>query len=155
MRVKKFKRERGIFSKSPFFTFYWCKIQGKNFVIRLLFNFFPLFRCIPDSQVCNGINDCKDNSTSDESEGTCKDRNVTCPENHLKCKSTTICVEPYWLCDGDNDCGDNSDEDEFHCSSRSCPPNSFRCPDHRCIPGRKDFIVKWFMYFFSSHFWSL
>ena len=91
-------------------------------------------RCIPDSQVCNGINDCKDNSTSDESKETCKDRNVTCPDGHMKCKNTTICVEPYWLCDGDNDCGDNSDEDEFHCSARTCPPNSFRCPDHRCIP---------------------
>lgn len=92
------------------------------------------YRCIPESQKCNGINDCKDNSTSDESKVTCADQNVTCPEGHMQCKNTTICVEPYWLCDGDNDCGDNSDEDDFHCSARSCPPNSFRCPDHRCIP---------------------
>ena len=91
-------------------------------------------RCIPNAQVCNGVNDCKDNKTSDESSKMCGSRNVTCPRNHLQCKSTTICVEPYWLCDGDNDCGDNSDEDPLHCGSRSCPPNSFRCPDHRCIP---------------------
>lgn len=91
-------------------------------------------RCIPNSQVCNGVNDCKDNKTSDEAIDMCQNQNVTCPANHLSCKTTTICVEPYWLCDGDNDCGDNSDEDPLHCGSRTCPPNSFRCPDHRCIP---------------------
>jgi low density lipoprotein-related protein 2 len=76
--------------------------------------------------VCNGINDCKDNKTSDESVEQCGGRNITCPSTHMQCKTTTICVEPYWLCDGDNDCGDNSDEEEFHCSARTCPPNSFR-----------------------------
>ncbi len=58
------------------------------------------YRCIPQSQVCNGVNDCKDNSTSDESLELCKDRNVTCASTHTSCKTTTICVEPYWLCDG-------------------------------------------------------
>ena len=91
-------------------------------------------RCIPQSQVCNGINDCKDNSTSDEASELCASRNVTCPKGHIQCKTTTICVEPYWLCDGDNDCGDNSDEDALQCGATTCPPNSFRCPDHRCIP---------------------
>ncbi|CAB3367800.1 Hypothetical predicted protein [Cloeon dipterum] len=90
-------------------------------------------KCIPASQVCNGINDCKDNKTSDEALERCP-RNTTCPPNHLKCNQTNICVEPYWLCDGDNDCGDNSDEDPLHCAARTCPPNSFRCPNHRCIP---------------------
>lgn len=64
-------------------------------------------RCIPQSQVCNGVNDCKDNATSDETHERCP-QNTTCPANHLKCEKTNICVEPYWLCDGDNDCGDNS-----------------------------------------------
>lgn len=36
--------------------------------------------------------------------------------------------------DTDNDCGDNSDEDPLHCAQRTCPQNSFRCPNHRCIP---------------------
>ena len=91
------------------------------------------YRCIPQVQVCNGVNDCKDNVTSDETHERCP-RNHTCPTNHLQCKTTNICVEPYWLCDGDNDCGDNSDEDPLHCAQRSCPQNSFRCPNHRCIP---------------------
>lgn len=91
------------------------------------------FRCIPKTQLCNGVNDCKDNKTSDESHANCPN-NRTCPGNHLKCETTNICVEPYWLCDGDNDCGDNSDEVALLCSQRTCPPNSFRCPNHRCIP---------------------
>lgn len=90
-------------------------------------------RCIPRAQVCNGINDCKDNITSDETHERCP-RNTTCPNGHLKCEKTNICVEPYWLCDGDNDCGDNSDENPLHCAKTSCPPSSFRCPNHRCIP---------------------
>lgn len=57
-------------------------------------------RCIPQSQVCNGVNDCKDNATSDETHERCP-QNTTCPANHLKCEKTNICVEPYWLCDGE------------------------------------------------------
>ncbi|XP_015126789.1 low-density lipoprotein receptor-related protein 2 [Diachasma alloeum] len=91
------------------------------------------YRCIPQSQVCNGVNDCKDNVTSDETHERCP-RNNTCHPNYLQCKTTNICVEPYWLCDGDNDCGDNSDEDPINCAQRTCPQNSFRCPNHRCIP---------------------
>lgn len=83
------------------------------------------FRCIPKTQLCNGVNDCKDNKTSDESLEHCAN-NRTCPGNHIKCNSTNICVEPYWLCDGDNDCGDNSDENPALCAQRTCPPNSFR-----------------------------
>ena len=84
--------------------------------------------------MCNGVNDCKDKNTTDESKANCA-RNTTCPSNHFKCNSTNICVEPYWLCDGDNDCGDNSDENDAACSQRSCPGNSFRCPNNnRCIP---------------------
>ncbi|XP_063240571.1 low-density lipoprotein receptor-related protein 2 [Bacillus rossius redtenbacheri] len=90
-------------------------------------------RCIPMSQVCNGINDCKDNGTTDESLERCP-RNTTCPPKSHKCRTTNICVEPYWLCDGDNDCGDNSDEDPEQCAERTCPQNSFRCPNHRCVP---------------------
>ena len=83
------------------------------------------------AQVCNGINDCKDNSTTDESLERCQSKNVTCPKGHMQCKTTTICVEPFWLCDNDNDCGDNSDEDSLQCGATTCPPNSFRCPRSR------------------------
>ena len=80
------------------------------------------------------MNDCKDNVTSDETHERCP-QNTTCPPNHLKCEKTNICVEPYWLCDGDNDCGDNSDENPIHCEQRTCPQGSYRCNNHRCIPG--------------------
>ena len=68
--------------------------------------------------MCNGVNDCKDTNTTDESTDKCI-RNTTCPNNHFKCNTTNICVEPYWLCDGDNDCGDNSDESGPACSGSS------------------------------------
>ena len=83
-------------------------------------------RCIPKHQLCNGINDCKDANQTDESIEVCKDRNVTCPGNQRRCKTTTICVEPFWMCDGDNDCGDNSDEDILECRNNPCPSNSIR-----------------------------
>ena len=62
-------------------------------------------RCISQDQVCDGINDCKDNSTSDENIINCPSVNRTCQRNTLKCNTTNICIDPYWLCDGDNDCG--------------------------------------------------
>ncbi|XP_040583657.2 LOW QUALITY PROTEIN: low-density lipoprotein receptor-related protein 2 [Lepeophtheirus salmonis] len=94
------------------------------------------YRCIPNNQVCNGKNDCKDSSISDEDIQLCKDKkkDISCNVDQLICNSTTICVQHYWLCDGDDDCGDNSDESPVHCAARTCPPNTFRCPDQRCIP---------------------
>lgn len=87
------------------------------------------------SQTCNGIDDCKDGSASDENVDFCKDKQVNCTGNSFKCVSTNICVESYWLCDGDNDCGDKSDENAAICSQRSCPSNSFRLvfADHLVI----------------------
>jgi len=96
-----------------------CASAGDMFV-RVL-----LILCFSADQVCNGVNDCKDNGTTDESHDRCP-QNTTCPPNSHKCAKTNICVEPYWLCDGDNDCGDNSDEDPVHCAPRTCPSNSFR-----------------------------
>ena len=54
-------------------------------------------KCIPQAQVCNGVNDCKDVNTSDEQQSLCASKNMTCPAGQLKCKTTTICVEPYWV----------------------------------------------------------
>ncbi|XP_028967382.1 low-density lipoprotein receptor-related protein 2 [Galendromus occidentalis] len=91
------------------------------------------FKCIPKNQMCDGRDDCKDGKATDESHDHCP-KNRTCPGQQVKCATTNICAEPFWLCDGDNDCGDNSDEVSTLCSQRTCPPNSFRCPNHRCIP---------------------
>lgn len=99
-------------------------------------------------KVCNGVNDCKDNITSDETHERCP-QNTKCPPNHLKCEKTNICVEPYWLCDGDNDCGDNSDENPLHCAQRTCPQNSIRCSNHRCIP------ATWYVFIYLQHFFVL
>ncbi|XP_022692321.1 low-density lipoprotein receptor-related protein 2-like isoform X2 [Varroa jacobsoni] len=91
------------------------------------------FKCIPNNQVCDGRDDCKDGNATDESHSHCPN-NRTCPGQQVKCATTNICAEPFWLCDGDDDCGDNSDEISTLCSQRSCPANSFRCTNHRCIP---------------------
>lgn len=92
--------------------------------------------CIPKSKICNGENDCGDNSD----EQACA-KSSRCEPNEFKCRNNK-CILKTWRCDGEQDCLDNSDEescttlppgapcrhDEFQCNSRDqCVPKSFVC----------------------------
>ncbi|KPP76751.1 low-density lipoprotein receptor-related protein 2-like, partial [Scleropages formosus] len=86
------------------------------------------YRCVPTWAVCNGHDDCRDNSD----ELGCEE--LTCdPMGDFRCDNHR-CVPLRWRCDGDNDCGDASDERT--CKLRTCHPGYFQCSSGHCIAER-------------------
>ncbi|XP_041779439.1 low-density lipoprotein receptor-related protein 2 [Anopheles merus] len=83
-------------------------------------------RCIPKSWICDGDDDCLDNS--DEEQNCTK---PTCGTNEFQCKSGR-CIPLNFRCDQENDCGDHSDE--FECGNVTCAASQFACENGRCIP---------------------
>lgn len=83
-------------------------------------------RCIPKSWLCDGDDDCLDNS--DEEQNCTK---PTCGTNEFQCKSGR-CIPLNFRCDQENDCGDHSDE--FECGNVTCASTQFSCANGRCIP---------------------
>jgi hypothetical protein len=96
--------------------------------------------CIRESWICDGDDDCGDNS--DESESRCS--NTTCDVKEMKCASTGRCIPIRWRCDGDDDCGDRSDEGG-NCTTApkiTCKQQEFTCKNgmwkllHYSVPCR-------------------
>lgn len=83
-------------------------------------------RCVPKTWVCDGDDDCLDNS--DEKQNCTQ---TTCSPRELQCASGR-CIPLNFKCDGDNDCGDFSDE--TGCVNVTCSSNEFACENGRCIP---------------------
>ncbi|XP_074098383.1 low-density lipoprotein receptor-related protein megalin isoform X1 [Cotesia typhae] len=83
-------------------------------------------RCVPQSWVCDGDDDCLDNS--DEMQNCTK---PTCSPNEFQCKSGK-CIRMSFRCDAENDCGDYSDE--MGCPNVTCSASQFTCDNNRCIP---------------------
>lgn len=90
-------------------------------------------RCIPITWVCEGENDCGDNSDEDIEE--CKKESRTCTSSEFRCK-TGRCVPMSWRCDNEKDCSDGSDEEPGTCKVEACGPEEFTCRGKKgeCVP---------------------
>ncbi|CAH1779751.1 unnamed protein product [Owenia fusiformis] len=107
-------------------------------------NMFPCENgnCIPDTMICNGVDNCKD--ASDESFKTCQmSERCTLPDWYCCAgEGEETYIESSKLCDGYIDCEDGSDEDSFHagCNDTDLPlctrRSHFRCKNGACVDGQ-------------------
>ncbi|XP_053453877.1 low-density lipoprotein receptor-related protein 2 [Nycticebus coucang] len=88
-------------------------------------------RCLSYLLVCDGVDDCHDNSD----ERHCMSHNNTCPRTMFACAHGGECIPGRWHCDRYKDCVDGSDEQ--NCPTQGpavCPESQYACDNHNCIP---------------------
>ncbi|XP_011299615.1 very low-density lipoprotein receptor isoform X2 [Fopius arisanus] len=110
-------------------TFFVAATAGADSVANLSEKACPLKqfqcdngKCLPMPWVCDGHDDCTDNS--DESPTKCKPE--SCKDTEFKCKNGK-CIPGSWHCDTEPDCFDRSDEDPAVCRAKNCTAEQFTC----------------------------
>jgi low-density lipoprotein receptor-related protein 1 (alpha-2-macroglobulin receptor) len=111
-------------------------VQDKEFV-----NCNHTTACILPEWICDGTNDCWDNSDEDHchpDESLNAHTGDFCPvETTFKCDNGR-CISISWRCDRENDCQDSVNgklsSDEENCTF-TCREDQFKCLSGDCIPG--------------------